>query len=353
LFRLFIAAILTAALLALSASPGATQEEEQQMVETRYLGHHSYGAFTRLVFDTGGVRPRDFHVNYDPAAKRVVLYPDKGLLAYSFAPVGPVDDLVREVDFIEDDTGKRGVVVRFAQGLLGVKASYLSEPDRIVLDLFRNVKAGENFFPPGRPVRTIALDPGHGGHTAGSGGGEMTEKNLALDVALRLKRLLGAKGFKVVMTREGDTDASPDERAGIANGSKADLFLSVHAAGSFQKKGQGACVYTMDADGLDGPAKPRGPLAWEDQNAPYLAEGMRLAVNLAGALGKLYGADTSVRQTRLAGMDGLTMPAVMVEIGDLSDPDQSARLADDAFRNTLAARLAKGVEDFAKGAGAQ
>lgn len=334
------------------ARPGVTQEEgERPMVEARYLGHHSYGAFTRLVFDTGGLRPRDFHVNYDPAGKRVVLYPDKGSLAYSFAPVSPVDDLVREVDFVEDEAGKRGIVVRFAQGLMGIKASYLSAPDRIALDLFRNVKAGEYYFPPGRPVKTIALDPGHGGRSVGSGGVGLTEKELSLDIALRLKRLLGAKGFKVALTREGDTDASPDERAGTANNVKADLYISVHAAGSFQKKGQGACIYTIDADMLDGTGRPGSPLAWSDQNAPYLADSMRLAVNMAGAMGKLYGADTSVRQARLAGMSGLAMPAVMVEIGDLDDPDQSARLAEDAFRNKIAERLAKGVDDYVKGVG--
>src|ERR1700722_12482318 len=76
--------------------------------------------------------------------------------------------------------------------------------------------------------RTVVIDPGHGGDDTGAVNGQAVEKRINLGVALKLADLLRAKGTKVVLTRNIDTSIRLDDRAGLANKLKADLFVSIH-----------------------------------------------------------------------------------------------------------------------------
>ena len=344
-FRISIAVF---ALLVLGPSMGKAQE--QRPVEARYVGHRGYGAFTRLVFETSGLPPERFKLNFDPEGRRVVFYPEEGMLTLSFAPSGSVDELVREVDFVEDDEGRRGIVVRLGQAAGWPRVAYLSEPDRLVLDIYAK-SAPKPFMAYRRPVKIAAIDPGHGGRFTGSGTpGKLTEKDLALDMAVRLKKALTQKGFTVVLTRDSDREANPDDRAGIANSAHADLYVSLHAGGSFGPLGRGAAVYTMDAGEVDSSQARGGVMSWDEQNAPYLPDSVELAQKVQGALGKPYGLPVPVRQAPLAGFGGLAMPAVLVELGSLAEPAEAESLSEEAMRNKLAAGIAAGIEAYAKGA---
>ncbi len=170
-----------------------------------------------------------------------------------------------------------------------------------------------------------------------------------MDVALRLRNVLTARGFKVVLTREGDAELSPADRAGTANAAKADLFISIHASGSYGRKGMGQAFYTLDAGDLDGEGKTKGPLVWGEQNAPFLPDSLRLARALIADMGAEKGRQPALHEARLSGFDGLAMPAVMAELGDLDDPEQAQQLSDDAYRGKIAAKIAHGIEDFARG----
>lgn len=344
--RFYISVLIISAVMALTASFGASQEAGP-MVEARFVGFHSYPALTRLVFDTGGLSPDKFRYTYRPDDRQVVLAPIDGLLAFSFAPVSPIDETVKGVDFIEDDSGRRGIVIKLGEGAQGIRVSYLKQPERIVIDVYKNGGPAPGL---GRPVRTVALDPGHGGQNAGSGGGSrLSEKDVALDIAIRVKGMLEKSGYKVVLVRYGDKELSPEDRAGAADSARADLYLAIHTAGSFSKAGGGASFFVPDPGPIDNRASPRGPALWRDQQAPYLPESLRLARSLSADTGDLYGKGPVIRDLRLSGMDGLAMPAVMAEVGDLDDPAQADSLAEDAFRNTIAARLAAGIGDFARG----
>ena len=343
--RYYISALIISGVMALTASFGASQEAGP-MVEARFVGFHSYPALTRLVFDTGGLSPDKFRYTYRPDTRQLVLAPLDGLLAFSFAPVSPIDETVKGVDFIEDDSGRRGIVIQLGQGAQGFRASYLKHPERIVIDIYKNGGASQGL---GRPVRTVALDPGHGGPSAGGGNSRLSEKDVALDIAIRVKGMLEKAGYRVVLVRYGDRELSPEERAGAADSAKSDLYLAIHAAGSFSKAGGGASFFVPDAGAIDNGASPRGPALWTDQQAPYLPESLRLARSLSADMGNLYDKGPVVRDLRLSGMDGLAMPAVMAEVGDLDDPAQADSLAEDGFRNKIAARLAAGIGDFARG----
>ena len=107
------------------------------------------------------------------------------------------------------------------------------------------------FTPTGTPgLRTIVIDPGHGGEETGargtSGG---LEKNVTLAVARRLKSAIETElGARVLLTREDDRDVSLDDRASIANNNKADLFLSLHANSSVRRSLKGAEVFYLSLD---------------------------------------------------------------------------------------------------------
>ncbi|HEY3347534.1 MAG TPA: N-acetylmuramoyl-L-alanine amidase, partial [Nitrospirota bacterium] len=176
--------------------------------------------------------------------------------------------------------------------------------------------------------------------------GSLIEKNITFDIALRLKNALTKAGFKAVLTRTKDIDMSAAERAGAANLAKADLLVSIHTSGS-----PGVGIYTMDEGDFDSEGAPdRAPLLWDDQNAPYLPDCLKLAKAVKESVGRVYeGADPQVHQARLAGIAGAAMPAIEVEIGSLSDQKQAEQLADDSFRGRLAVRLEKGIESFARG----
>ena len=77
-------------------------------------------------------------------------------------------------------------------------------------------------------IKTIVIDPGHGGEPGATAESGLTEKEITLDVALRLRRILGQSPFEVLLTRETDRRLSLDQRVAFANEHKADLFLSIH-----------------------------------------------------------------------------------------------------------------------------
>ena len=327
-------------------------QEEPNLVGATYIGHTSYQSFTRLVFETEGLPPDKFKVNVNIAEGQVIFYPSEGRLVFSFVPVRPVDDLVREVDFVQEDEAKRGIVVRLGEAATSVKYTLLADPGRIVIDVFRKTQSVP-FMSPGRKVTTVAIDPGHGGRSAGAVTEDgLKEDDLALDVALRLNNLLSKQGFKTVLTRKGDIEASPDDRAGAANNARADLFVSLHAASSFPGMNGGASVYILDPEGPDNTARPANTPLWQDQQAPYLADSQALAVRLASFIGVIYGSKPPVRLTRLAGFSGLSMPAALVELGDLTDQAQRDQLSDDKFRDRLAGLLARAISDYARGTAA-
>ena len=342
---------LIALLIFVLAASAALGQGNAGPVEVKYLGAGNYYAFTRVVFNTGDLSPETFRINFDPTGKRVILYPQSGTMSLSFAPVQAVSDIVREISFTQVNNQPAIVVTLSSAAAPGYRVSYLNEPNRIALDFYDSGKSGKaGFMPIVRPVRTVAIDPGHGGRFFGSSPiGGMSEKELAMDEALRLRKALTAMGFRVVLTREGDTEASSNDRAGIANAARADVFISIHASGSYGTKGQGPEFFTLGAGELDTGAKSRGPMVWDEQNAPYLPDDLRLARSLMLEMGAVSGRAPVLHQTRLAGFDGLAMPAVMAELGDLDDPAQAQRLMDEAYRDMIAAKLAQGIEDFARG----
>jgi N-acetylmuramoyl-L-alanine amidase len=206
-------------------------------------------------------------------------------------------------------------------------------------------------------IRTIALDPGHGGGESGARGiNGALEKDITLDVARRLKAALEARlGIRVLLTRDDDRLVPLDDRASIANNNKADLLVSIHVNASPRRDARGAEVFYLSLDGLGAEARrmaehPRGKalptlgggsrnielIPWETAQAQHLAESAVLAGFIEEELRKsIEMSPRALQQAPLRVLVGANMPAVLVEIGMLSNPDQEATLLTDGYKNQV------------------
>lgn len=203
---------------------------------------------------------------------------------------------------------------------------------------------------PGRKVRHICLDPGHGGKDPGYRVGAHEEQRYTLALAYELKSQLSQAGFKVSLTRTADEFVDLPERAAAARRTGADLFLSLHfnAAAENREEARGTEVYCLTpagasstAAGSDGPTS--GALPGNKQDA----KNFRLAFELQRALhGKLRAEDRGVRWARFAVLRDVTMPAALIEAGFLSHPEEGRLILDTAHRRRIAAAIVEGVQAY-------
>ena len=215
-------------------------------------------------------------------------------------------------------------------------------------------------------VGTIMIDPGHGGDDHGVvGPNGILEKDVTLQVAQRLRRAIESRlGLRVAMTRDGDTMVRLDERAAIANNSKADLFISLHANASLRPEPSGAEVYYLSlARGGDEPRREGSRnrmvpllgggtrnievLSWEMAQVGHIDRSAMLAAIVNAELRRQV--EVRAREAQRAPfrvLVGANMPAVLVELGFLSNPTQERQLTSTPFQEALAEGLFQSVVDF-------
>jgi N-acetylmuramoyl-L-alanine amidase len=172
----------------------------------------------------------------------------------------------------------------------------------------------------------IVVDPGHGGKDPGTiSRAGLMEKTITLPVAKDLARLLREDGFQVAMTRQSDVFIELDERGAIANRFGADLFVSIHADACPDPFMRGFTVYTS-----------RGPSAG--------SRGVAEAV--AGALQTTNIEGLGMRQANYRVLVVADCPAILVELGYLSNGLDAEMLADHAVQAQLARAIADGIGDY-------
>lgn len=222
----------------------------------------------------------------------------------------------------------------------------------------------------GLKLNRIVLDAGHGGHDPGSSGPNgLVEKDLVLDVTLRLGRLLEEKmGADVVYTRKDDTFVRLEERAPFANHQKADLFLSIHANSSPARSVVGTETYflnrTESREELAVAARENAMAETSIADLSSLVkkivsndkrdESRELAARIQAAAyeftsathGRVY--NRGVRHAPFVVLIGATMPAVLVEIGFMSNPKEEALLKRGEHRQRLAEALYKGILNYSR-----
>lgn len=222
------------------------------------------------------------------------------------------------------------------------------------------------FGPAAAAIHTIAVDAGHGGDDDGvRGAGGTKEKDLTLAVARRLKAAIESRlGIRVLLTRDEDRSVAVDERTSLANNNKADLFISLHANASLRKGVTGATIFSAvfprDAEeqARASVAPERLPtfggglrdielVPWDLAQFRHLDQSSAFAGILEEQLHNRVPLSPRARDAApLRVLESANMPAVLIEMGFLSNPDQEKQLAGAEFQAALVQALYDSVLKF-------
>lgn len=220
---------------------------------------------------------------------------------------------------------------------------------------------------PSTGLRTVVLDPGHGGEELGTQGAKGTlEKEITLSVARRLRTLIESRlGLKVFLTREDDRTMSLDDRSAFANNHRADVFLSIHANSAVRPALKGAEVYYLTVERADAEARKKADenattlpalgggnraidlILWETAQARYLEQSATLAGFIEQALRpRVEMSPRAVQQAPFRVLVGANMPAALVEIGYLSNADQEGQIGTASYQDQVAQALLDALIKF-------
>jgi N-acetylmuramoyl-L-alanine amidase len=220
---------------------------------------------------------------------------------------------------------------------------------------------------PSGGLRTIVIDAGHGGDEEGAKGPDGTlEKDVTLSVARRLKSALETRlGVRTILTRDADQTVALDERAAVANNNKADLFISLHANASVRSSAAGAEVFYLSLAeyGDEAQRVARGEseslpvfgggtrdievILWEMAQARYIEQSATLAQAVESALReRVPMSPRAIQQAPFRVLVGANMPAVLIEMGFITNPEQERQLGSDAFQSSLVQALVESIVRF-------
>jgi len=401
----------TAGLLAfaLTAAPPSRPAAASPLVEVYNLRYYTHPNFTRIVLDMGELREYTYGELHAPDR----LFVD--ILAAKLNPIlhgqsySTGTDYLSHIRIAQRDRG----IVRLAVDLdfskiKSYRVYYLPDPFRIVMDIYPGapapaakkevappetklapeIKAKPEAKPqPAQPttsgytlirqlglgIRSIVIDPGHGGTDPGCLGrnGEQ-EKDLVLDVCLRLQKLLAAvKDLQVLLTRETDIFIPLENRTVTANQNQADLFISVHANSSLNPKRTGIETFYLnfspDPAVMEIAARENAtstktiskmktivPKIFQNEKifeSRDLAD--RVQRSLILHLSRFYGDVQSLgaKGGPFLVLIGGDMPSVLVEISHLSNAQEAARLKDETYRQRIAEGITQGIMAYMQSLG--
>ncbi|MEE8185262.1 MAG: N-acetylmuramoyl-L-alanine amidase [Thermodesulfobacteriota bacterium] len=222
-------------------------------------------------------------------------------------------------------------------------------------------------------LKTVVIDPGHGGLDSGAiGPNGIMEKDINLAIAKRLSEFLSGKpGLNVILTRTEDIFIPLRERTAIANGNAADLFVSIHANAAFRKGASGVETYFLSFEASDDEARrvaafENGVVSLEDYNTDrqetkddlkailwdmaqteLLNESSQLAELIQEKLSNVVkGEPRGVKQAPFIVLVGATMPAILIEVGFITNPEEEKRLASKSTQEDLASAVFEGINNF-------
>lgn len=228
----------------------------------------------------------------------------------------------------------------------------------------------EEVLPEG--VRTIVIDPGHGGHDPGCHGEHSKEKDIALAIGLKLGEYIGQKypEIKIIYTRKTDVFVSLDDRAKLANDNNADLFICIHAnAASPKAKGvetyvlglhrtesqqkiaerENSTIYLEDDNGekyKDFDLSPDAIIARRLQLSVFLNQSISFAAKIQEQFKDLGRYDRGVKQAGFLVLYKTTMPSVLIETGFLTHKEEEAFLSNPINQQKMANSIFKAFQEY-------
>jgi N-acetylmuramoyl-L-alanine amidase len=223
--------------------------------------------------------------------------------------------------------------------------------------------------PPSGGLRTVVIDPGHGGEEVGAKGpGGTLEKDVTLAIARKLRSALtNSLGVQAFLTRDRDAEVPLDERSAFANNYKADLFISVHANASRSHGAKGSEVYFLSYQATDeesrrlalaeggeigtGSGVAAGSdlalILWDMAQAEHLEASSALATRIQEELADVTGSQgRGIKQAPFRVLVGAAMPAVLLEVAFISNPDEEKLLVSEAYQNKVVGAVVRGVARY-------
>ncbi len=356
----------------------------------RELRHWSTPTYTRVVIDVDGeVKYRTGRLR-NPDRLYVDLLGTRLSAAVKGRPLEVHDQIVKGIRAAQNQPDIVRVVLDL-QALREFHIFTLGEPDRIIIDI--KGKGPESFPPPPEPPRpspqpraqaespaaskrlTIAherrwhvvIDPGHGGKDPGATGPSgLMEKDVVLDIAKRLRGLLQQEPYhRATLTRETDVFIPLEERTAIANGKRADLFVSIHVNAAERAEAQGVETYFLDMatdeQAMRTAAREnatslrrmndlqlilRDLVLTSKRNESSLLAGSVQQALVHNPAGGKNGRDLGVKHAPFYVLMGAEMPAILVEAAFISNRAEEQRLANPRYRAEVARAILAGIKEY-------
>ncbi len=350
--------------------------QNDEKIDFRAFSHKGY---TRLVVESGEYLPCSI---FEDAGRLVVYFPLRVSPPWMKKTLG--DGVVDQLNFYIGSSNST-LIISLGSYFKAYNTFHLEKPNRIVIDLYRQLPAANPAIPQINPplaeeegtppipdptpaIKTVVLDPGHGGEDVGAKGRTgLLEKEVVLDITRRLRQLLTSNlDVKVVLTRETDENLPLEQRTAKANNVQGDLFISIHANASRKREANGAETFFMSYEPTDDEARQLAarenfPVVledptmasdlqltlWDMAQAEYLNESSQLAEIIQQELNlRLNIENRGIKQAPFAVLMGAAMPAVLIEVGFISNTSEERELRTESYRQKIAYALFRSISNF-------
>jgi len=340
------------------------------------LRHCSYPDHTRVVAELA--RPLNYSWKEEP--NRVLLQLEKGFLSPAIQDRAIADGFVRSIR-VTQDWDSCAIEVSAVDPHPEVKVFSLKDPPRVVLDIYkgegrrvegqvRSEGKNEASAAVHSPKIKVVIDPGHGGEDSGAVGPTgLKEKDVVLDIGMRLGQLVESRlGMEVIMTRSDDKFVPLQERAAIANTAKGDLFFSIHTNASLHGRTEGFETFFLSYEASDSEAReaairennvvnlegvnPRyaaslKTVLWDMVQNEYINESSQLAEIIQSELDKVQKVvNRGIKTAPFYVLMGAAMPAVLVEVAFISNPEGERLLREESYRQSICEALLQAIAEF-------
>jgi N-acetylmuramoyl-L-alanine amidase/putative methionine-R-sulfoxide reductase with GAF domain len=373
-----------------SGSGSATPQDLSKMPRVTGIRHWSSADSSTVVLDLEDQVQYEAHRLAGPDRIYFDLHDTSLAPEFEGKTIDIGDSLLARVRIAQPVSGLTRLVLE-TKGDSNFSVSLEPNPYRLVVQVRKlgaNVKAEVNLFPgateaekmaivvppPTRedlqlrarvPKMRIVVDAGHGGWDLGTVGRRgLLEKDLVLEIAQRLGKLLESRlGAEVVLTRHDDNYIPLDERAGMANQSQADLFISVHANYSDLPSARGVETYytnlfsAPNAKDLESREPGRKNASAAVLSHAELHEKIEQSRRLAASVQRsLYGTlssqnpglrDRGIKEASYVVLTETTMPGILAEVSFVSSPTDEQKLQSDGYREQISEALYRGIARYA------
>ena len=330
------------------------------------IRHHSYADKTRIVAEISGVEAVSRYQANKISSKTISLNIPGIVSTLQQSHWAINDGLVKDISASSSSKGK--ITINLENEDWDYHVFSLRNPPRVIIDISKNLSQKEEPVP--IFLKTVVIDAGHGGKDPGAVGPTgLKEKDVVLDVTKRVAEILQRKAVRVILTRDRDEFVSLQKRVSVANSSGVDLFLSVHCNAALSSRAKGFesyflspasddlaravetvenSVVMLEADSSNKNKQFLTILA-DLKYTEYRAESKMLAGMVQANLDKqLSTPNRGVKSALFYVLKGLEAPAVLVELGFISNPSEERLFRSYRHRQLLAQQIAESILQFKK-----